>query len=352
MKRTLLLFAIIVSLSLSAFSQEAVEKTVSLQNVEIQGKRFGRLTGGAVKYLQVNNNLSSLAGTTADVFRLLPSVVTDIEGGISFRGSNNPGLLINRVPYGLMEEFSGDMLIQLPALFFNQVSMSAIPSIELIPDGDAGILNLSSVAYTAEDSPLILTLGAGFQERYNAGAILNLHPGKFHIVGKYNYRREFRKRTFSKSTTNKTGTTVMKNNAFARPDVHLADMSVGYDLTTFDLITLYGMYSLMDYSRYGKIHNNKLQDGELQPVMFRHRHNDQRQEAYAVEARWSHVFDNPSDRLNIVLNYNNFEYDEDNEYQNEKPETNKIIAEDNYFVNQNKNNYYLSAIYGKSFILL
>ena len=266
MKRTLLLLPAIACLSLSVFAQVPVDKTVSLQSVEIQGKRFGGLTGGEVKRLQVDSNLSGLTGTTADVFRLLPSVVTDIEGGITFRGSNNPGLLINGVPYGLLEEYSGDMLIQLPALFFDRVSMTSTPSIGLVPDGDAGILNLSSAVYTAADSPLVLTLGAGFQERYNAGAILNLHPGKFHIVGKYNYRREFRKRTFSKSTTNKGGTTVMNNNASARPDVHLADLSVGYDLTANDLITVYGLYNLMDYSRYGKIHNNKLVDGNLQPV--------------------------------------------------------------------------------------
>lgn len=349
MKRTLLLLPAIACLSLSVFAQVPVDKTVSLQSVEIQGKRFGGLTGGEVKRLQVDSNLSGLTGTTADVFRLLPSVVTDIEGGITFRGSNNPGLLINGVPYGLLEEYSGDMLIQLPALFFDRVSMTSTPSIGLVPDGDAGILNLSSAVYTAADSPLVLTLGAGFQERYNAGAILNLHPGKFHIVGKYNYRREFRKRTFSKSTTNKGGTTVMNNNASARPDVHLADLSVGYDLTANDLITVYGLYNLMDYSRYGKIHNNKLVDGNLQPVMFRHRYNDQRQEAYAAEARWNHTFDNPKDRLDVVFNYNNFGYDEDNEYKNEKPETGKIIAEDNYYVNQDKNNYYLSVLYGKLF---
>ncbi|MFQ6927211.1 MAG: hypothetical protein ACLRS8_02175 [Parabacteroides merdae] len=81
----------------------------------------------------------------------------------------------------------------------------------------------------------------------------------------------------------------MNNNASARPDVHLADLSVGYDLTANDLITVYGLYNLMDYSRYGKIHNNKLVDGNLQPVMFRHRYNDQRQEAYAAEARWYHL---------------------------------------------------------------
>ena len=114
MKRTLLLLPAIACLSLSVFAQVPVDKTVSLQSVEIQGKRFGGLTGGEVKRLQVDSNLSGLTGTTADVFRLLPSVVTDIEGGITFRGSNNPGLLINGVPYGLLEEYSGDMLIQLP----------------------------------------------------------------------------------------------------------------------------------------------------------------------------------------------------------------------------------------------
>ena len=168
MKRTLLLLPAIACLSLSVFAQVPVDKTVSLQSVEIQGKRFGGLTGGEVKRLQVDSNLSGLTGTTADVFRLLPSVVTDIEGGITFRGSNNPGLLINGVPYGLLEEYSGDMLIQLPALFFDRVSMTSTPSIGLVPDGDAGILNLSSAVYTAIDSPLVLTLGAGFQERYNA----------------------------------------------------------------------------------------------------------------------------------------------------------------------------------------
>mgnify|MGYP000137378052 FL=1 len=91
MKRTLLLLPAIACLSLSVFAQVPVDKTVSLQSVEIQGKRFGGLTGGEVKRLQVDSHLSGLTGTTADVFRLLPSVVTDIEGGITFRGSYNPG---------------------------------------------------------------------------------------------------------------------------------------------------------------------------------------------------------------------------------------------------------------------
>lgn len=350
MKRYLLLIPILSCLGQPLLAQTSGDQTLQLQNVEIQGKQLGGLTGGEVKRLQVDKNLSGITGSTADVFRQLPSVVTDIEGGITYRGSTRPGLLINGIPYGLMEENSGDLLIQLPASFFNRISMTAMPAIDLVPDGDAGVLNVSSAMYTRNDSPLQLTVGAGFQERYNAGVVLNLHPGKFHIVGKYDYRREYRKRTFDKSTTTKAGTTVMNNNASARPDVHLADLSVGYDLSTHDLLTVYGLYHLMDYSRYGGIHNTKLApDGSVQNKMIRHRYNDQRQEAYAAEARWNHTFHNPQDQLSVIFNYNNFGYDEDNAYKNEKPESGAILAEDNFFVRQDKNNYYISAVYRKAF---
>lgn len=348
MKCSLLVSTILFLVSQPLFSQTEVDKTYSLQNIEVKGKRFGGLTAGEVKQMQVDRNLSGITGTTADVFRQLPSVITDIEGGITYRGSNKPGLFINGIPYGLMEENSGDMLIQLPAQFFSRISMTSMPSIELLPDGDAGILNLSPALYTQNDSPLQLTLGAGFQERYNAGAIVNLHPGKFHITGKYDYRKEYRKRTFDKSTKTQTGTVLMNNNASARPDVHLADLRVGYDLTSHDLLTVYGLYHLMDYNRYGGIHNTKLSpQGDVQNKMIRHRYNGQRQEAYAVEGRWNHTFQNPRDQLSVTFNYNNFGYDEDNSYENEKPETGAIVAEDNFFVRQDKKNYYLSAVYRK-----
>lgn len=349
MKRIWLL-PFIALLSQPVVSQTAVDTIFSLQNVDVQGKRFARLGSGEIKRLQVESNLSSVTGTTADAFRQLPSVITDIEGGVTFRGSNKPALLINGIPYGMMEEYSGDVLIQLPALFFNRIAATSFPLIEFVPDGDAGVLNLSSARFTRNDSPLQVTLGAGLEERYNAGAIVNLHPGKFHIVGKYNYRREYRERSFRKTTIDKTGTALMDNNATARPDVHLADLNVGYDLTSHDVLSVYGLYYLMDYSRYGGINNTKQNPaGEVMNRMLRHRYNDQRQQAYAAEASWTHQFMHPEDQLRIVFNYNNFAYDEDNDYKNEKPGTGNILAEDNLFIRQKKDNYYASASYRKGF---
>lgn len=350
MRGKIILFLLLVSECNILFSQNPVEKTYSLENIEVQGRRTDRLTGSEVKRLQVEKNLSAVTGTAAEVFRQLPAIITDIEGGILYRGSENPGMFLNGVPYGLLEENSGDMFIQLPAYFFNRISASSFPPIEWMPEGDAGMINMAS-SFPADDySPVMISLGGGLQERYNAGTIVNLNPGKFQITGKYNYRHEYRKRSFSKTTTNASGTTVMNNNADARPNIHLADLSINYELSSRDLLSAYGLFYKMDYDRYGKIRNNKLVDGALKPIMFRHRYNDQHQKAYAGEARWEHRFRNPGEMLEVVFNYNNFGYNEGNEYQNEKPETSSIVAEENYYANQTKNNYYVSIMYNRPFI--
>ena len=187
-KNTIQRILILPALAFCAFgsdvsAQAVADTTLSIQDIEIRGRRFAGLSSGEVKRLQVENNLSSLAVTTAEAFRQVPSLITDIEGGITYRGSSKPGMLINGIPYGLLEEYSGDVLIQLPALFFDRLVVSSFTPAEYVPDGDAGSINLASARYTAEDSPLQLTLGAGWHERYNAGAVVNLHPGRFHIVG-------------------------------------------------------------------------------------------------------------------------------------------------------------------------
>ncbi len=332
----------------ATFAQTPADTTIVLERLDVRGVRFPGLNIGEVKRLDVENNLTSIAGTTADAFRQLPSVVADMEGGVLFRGSGRSGILINNVPYGLLEEYNGDVLIQLPALFFNQLSVSSYPPVSWVPDGDAGLFNLASSLYTRLDAPVMVTLGAGFDERYNVGAVLNLHPGKWHVNAKYNYRHEYRMRTFAKSTTTATGTTVMDNSASAWPDVHVADLYAGYDLTPRDLVSVYGLYYYMDYSRYGRIHNTRYNPaGEVVNRMLRNRYNHQQQDAYAAEARWSHTFTQPDDQLEVVFNYNNFVYDEDNDFENENPQTGAVVAQDNLYIRQQKDNYYLSAAYHK-----
>ena len=177
-------------LGISAYAQDLAGDTTlnrTIDEVEVIGKYASGISGGPLRTLQVERQLSAVSVTAAEAIRQLPSIVTDIEGGVTFRGSNKSGLFINGIPYGVMEEYSGDVLIQLPALFFNKVGLQVYPDITWVPDGDAGVLNLSSSAFPSSErvSPLSLSLGAGWHERYNAGAVLNLNPGRFHINAKY-----------------------------------------------------------------------------------------------------------------------------------------------------------------------
>ncbi|MDH6312899.1 iron complex outermembrane receptor protein [Parabacteroides sp. PFB2-10] len=346
MKKLITLLLLMIPSS-ALLSQAPVDTTVTLQNIEVQGIRFGGISSGEVKRLQVENNISSMPVSAAEAMRHIPSLTTDIEGGITFRGSTQAKTLLRGVPYGLLEEQSGDLLIQLPAFFFNQIEATAYPLIERMADGDAGMIDFS-VSDPSDMPPVQVHLGAGWHERYNAGAAVHLQKNKFHFTGRYNYRQEFRERSFQKTTTNKTGTTAMNNNASARPEVHIADLEATYNPTEQDRISIYGLYHRMDYSRYGAINNTRTNPaGEVLNKMLRHRYNTQLQDAYAAEARWLHRFTNPNDRLEVVFNYNNFVYDEYNYFKNENPATNTTVAQDNLFIRQEKKNYYAAANYRK-----
>ena len=141
MKR-LLLIPILSGMTGYLYAQAPADTTLNLQNVEVQGARFAGLSERqGMRHLNVAQNLSSVTNTTAEALRQLPSVITDLEGMVTFRGSNQVGMLINGVPYGLMEEYSGDVLIQLPALFFDRLAMGATPRMDWARDGNGGVLN-------------------------------------------------------------------------------------------------------------------------------------------------------------------------------------------------------------------
>lgn len=346
MRLSVCIISLTASLALPAFSQSPVDTTLVMGDVEVVGGRFAGLSSAdGIRRLRVEENISAVTHTASELLRQLPSVITDIEGDVVFRGSGDVGMAINGVPYGMLEEYSGDLLIQLPALFFDRLSLGSFPSVKVIPDGDTGMLDMLPRRFRADESPLHLTLGAGWNERYNAGALLNLHPGRFHINAKYNYRREFRERSFSKSTATPKNRTEMVNNASARPDVHLAELSVGYDITPSDRVYVSGLYYLMDYDRYGRINNRVFNpQGKQMKYVIRNRYNDQRQDAYSVEAGWEHDLSNDG-RLHARFNYNNFSYDEGNEFKNENPENGKIVAEESSLFNQDKHSYFWEVGY-------
>ena len=84
--RQILLLPLAALLAMPVFSQTPADTTLTIRNIEIQGTRFAWLSErGGMKILRVDNNLSSVTNTAADAFRQLPSVITDMEGAVTYR---------------------------------------------------------------------------------------------------------------------------------------------------------------------------------------------------------------------------------------------------------------------------
>ena len=173
----LFLLPIITIHHLSA--QFTTDTVLTIQNINIQGQYFTTINSGSIKQLNTSSNISSNLGTTSDIIRQLPSVNTDIEGSIIFRGSSKSVQLIRGVPYGFLEEQSGDILIQLPASFFSQITVLSQPDLSFLPDGESGVFSYTSIPEYKTSSSLNLTLGGGSNKRYTAGIKATVTPGKW-----------------------------------------------------------------------------------------------------------------------------------------------------------------------------
>lgn len=89
-------------LGISAYAQDLVGDTTlnrTIDEVEVIGKYASGISGGSLRTLQVERQLSAVSVTAAEAIRQLPSIVTDIEGGVTFRGSNKSGLFINGLKF-------------------------------------------------------------------------------------------------------------------------------------------------------------------------------------------------------------------------------------------------------------
>lgn len=92
--RQILLLPLAALLAMPVFSQTPADTTLTIRNIEIQGTRFAGLSErGGMKILRVDNNLSSVTNTAADAFRQLPSVITDMEGAVTYRAPVMSGCL-------------------------------------------------------------------------------------------------------------------------------------------------------------------------------------------------------------------------------------------------------------------
>jgi len=320
-----------------------------LNEVQITEKKTARSLS-VFKTLNVASKSSASSFTTAAILQQIPSLSSDIEGNIRLRGSNKVSLLFQGVPISLFEENRGDLLIQMPVGLLSSILVFNTLPISGSSEGEAGAVDfIFSPDFSAKNLCKV-SLAKGTDNRYNAAILAGSRIGKFRWQAGYNFRKEYRYRTYKKTTVDKTGTALMSNNAAAWPRTHMALLNGQYLFDSSDILDFTGLFQTMSYDRLGNINNTKTNpSGAVVANVLRQRDNSEKQSGHSAGITWKHLWKEQQTGLEVTLNHDAFDYNQGNRFANKKPGTEIILAQDRLFVEQNKKQWFASIKLSKQF---
>lgn len=171
-----------IQISLSAASLDAVVIVGEKPFIEMDLDK---------KVVNVADNVNITGGTALDVLETVPSVTVDMDGNITYRGSENVTILIDGRP----ANFSGSRkaaLEQIPANMIESVELITNPSAKYDPEGTSGIINIVMKKRKGENTSLITTANINSRLGYSGNIALNHGFSKVGIYASYDYRHDDR----------------------------------------------------------------------------------------------------------------------------------------------------------------
>jgi len=117
-------------------------------------------------------------GTAADVLAQTPSVVVDIEGNVTLRGSSNFTVLIDGRPTPFD---AADALAQIPASTIRNIEVITNPSAKYDPDGNSGIININTKKSKMTGISGIINASTDSYGSLSGDFLLNFKKDKFNF---------------------------------------------------------------------------------------------------------------------------------------------------------------------------
>lgn len=155
--------------------------------IQIESEKSSIEFKGDKKIFNEGEDISNAGGNALDVLRNVPSVLVDVDGNVSLRGSENVKIMVDGKPFGLEGSSRNAVLQQISATSIESIELISNPSAKYDPEGSSGILNIvlkknSGFGYNGN-----IVLNAGTEDKYNGGINLNMKNDKFNIFVNYNY---------------------------------------------------------------------------------------------------------------------------------------------------------------------
>ena len=118
-----------------------VRSTVGLDEATVTADRNRVVYKLDRQVISGSSSITSAGGTAADVLSGIPSFLIDVEGNVSFRGSDRFLVYVNGKPSPLE---GAAALRQIPAASIENIEILTTPSARYRTDGDAGIINITT----------------------------------------------------------------------------------------------------------------------------------------------------------------------------------------------------------------
>ena len=132
------------------------------------------------KILNVDQFKSTGATNLVEVLENAPSITTDTEGNVLLRGSASYKLLIDGKPAPVT---GGNLLRQIPQEMVENIEIITNPSAKYEAEGAAGIINLILKKQSEAGFNSLLTLLAGWNNKYNGDVQFNYRKNKLNMFG-------------------------------------------------------------------------------------------------------------------------------------------------------------------------
>lgn len=173
------------------------EGNVLVDEVLVTGRREGLANKLEKQVYKAGQFESAKGGSAVDVLKNMPSVSVNGQGDITLRGSSGFLVLINGKP--VLGE-AQNILGQLPSTAIENIELITSPSAKYDPDGNAGIINITTKAGMNNNMGFEQNLQFGLPPtttynnvrnpvRYGADALFNYQKNKWTLSLGANYNR-------------------------------------------------------------------------------------------------------------------------------------------------------------------
>ncbi|MBW7844220.1 MAG: TonB-dependent receptor [Bacteroidia bacterium] len=205
----------------------------SLSEVTVQGERAAVVMSVDRRVYSIEQDISTKGGTAEDAVKNIPGLSIDADGAVTMRNSN-PTIFVDGRPTNFT-------LDQIPADQISRIEVITNPSAKFDASASGGILNIVMKKNNKPGYNGMVTLGAGYPERYNGMVNLNIKEGKsnfsisYNINKSTNYTKGYTERTYLRNGENIGFYNQNSNNTVS----HLMQFGrIGYDYSISNRSTI------------------------------------------------------------------------------------------------------------------